>query len=253
MTHPRSRVHRRLLFFGPSCAVLGVFLAWGVVDLPTFGLRHSDYASYFLQHAAGQRHVTNVVTAIVFDYRGWDTLGEELILVSCVVGTALLLRSTREDEHRTAEDAVTSDLMTWLRPVAISVVLLLGLWLVSYGYLTPGGGFQGGVVAAGAALLTWISGSYRRYQVLTPESLVDAAEGAGAFAYLAIGFAGLATGGTYLYNLVPLGTTGDLASGGTIALLNAATGLAVAAGLVLIFHEFLEEYTATVPDLALEV
>jgi len=247
-----SRVRRRLLFFVPVGIAMAAVLAWGLVGLPSFGLPHSDYARYFAQHATGQRHTTNVVAAIVFDYRGWDTMGEELIMVSGVMGTALLLRSTRGEEHRAARDPVTSELLTWLRPGMIPLVLLLGLWTISYGYITPGGGFQGGVIGAGAALLTWLAGSYQRYQVLTPDPLVDAAEGGGAFVYLAVGLAGLAAGGTYLHNLIPLGTTGDLASGGTIAVLNAATGLAVAAGLVLIFHEFLEDYTKTGPDVPAE-
>ena len=48
-------------------------------------------------------------------------------------------------------------------------------------------------------------------------------------------------GSLYLQNFVDLGTKGTLAAGGTIALLNAATALAVAAGMTLLCHEFLEE------------
>jgi multicomponent Na+:H+ antiporter subunit B len=243
-----NRSRRRLLFFAPVCVGLAAVLVWGLGDLPAFGIRHSAYAQYFLQHASRQRHSTNVVAAIVFDYRGWDTLGEELIMVSGVMGTALLLRSSREEGRRSAQDAVTSDLLGWLRPVAVAVVLIVGLWLVSYGYITPGGGFQGGVVAASAALMTWLVGSYRTHRRLTPEPLMDGAEGIAAFGYLAIGLAGLAAGSNYLYNVLPLGITGDLPSSGTIALLNAATGLAVAAGVVLIFREFLEDYAAGLPE-----
>ena len=247
-----SHLQKRLMFFGPLGVALAAVLAWGLVGLPAFGVPHSEYARYFAEHATGQRHTTNVVTAIVFDYRGWDTLGEELIMVSGVLGTALLLRTTRDEDHHTGRDAMASDVLSWLRPVLVPIVVLLALWTVSYGYITPGGGFQGGVVAASAAVLIWLAGSYRRYERLTPEALVDAAESSGAFAYLAVGLAGLATGTTYLYNLLPLGVTGDLVSGGTIAVLNAATGLAVAAGLVLIFREFLEEYVNTVPDVPVE-
>lgn len=219
-----SRVQRRLIFFGPVGAGLAAVLAWGLTGLPSFGQPHSDYARYLIEHATAQRHTTNIVTAIVFDYRGWDTLGEELIMVAGVLGTALLLRSSRGDDHRVARDMVASDLLHWLSPVTVAVVLLLALWTVSYGYLTPGGGFQGGVVGSAAALLTWVAESHQRYRALTPAPLVDAAEGGGAFLFLAVGLAGLATGGTYLDNIMPLGDTGTLASGGTIAVLNWATG-----------------------------
>ena len=48
-------------------------------------------------------------------------------------------------------------------------------------------------------------------------------------------------GAAYLGNVVDLGTKGTLAAAGTIPVLNAAAGLEVAAALVLLFHEFLEE------------
>jgi len=42
--------------------------------------------------AASERHTTDVVSAVNFDYRGFDTLGEESILFAFVVGATLLLR-----------------------------------------------------------------------------------------------------------------------------------------------------------------
>jgi multicomponent Na+:H+ antiporter subunit B len=59
-----------------------------------------------------------------------------------------------------------------------------------------------------------------------------------------VGLLGLLTGAAYLANVLPLGTAGDLASGGTIPLANMAVALAVAAGFVLILSEFLEQTLA---------
>ncbi|MFD1657487.1 MnhB domain-containing protein [Streptomyces caeni] len=61
------------------------------------------------------------------------------------------------------------------------------------GYLTPGGGFQDGVVRA-AALLIWIAGSHRAHRALTPTSLVDAAEGTGAAGCIAVGVGAMVAG-----------------------------------------------------------
>jgi hypothetical protein len=44
-----------------------------------------------------------------------------------------------------------------------------------------------------------------------------------------------------------LGSPGQLLSGGTIAVLNGLTGLAVAAGVVLLLREFLQEHVQTLP------
>lgn len=237
----------RLTFFVPAAVLLAVVLTWGLSGLPTFGLPHSDYARYLSEHATAQRHVSNIVSAVVFDYRGWDTAGEELMMFAAVTGTALLLRSNRDEERRRPSDVMTSDGVRTVGAAGVALTLLVALWTVAFGYLTPGGGFQGGVVAASAALLTWVAGSYRRHRAVTPATLVDAAEGLGAAGFLAIGLLGLVVAGSYLENVLPLGTPGSLASTGTIALLNAATGLEIAAGCVLIFHEFLEEYVETVP------
>lgn len=242
-----SLLRRRLVVFLPACVVLAAVLGWGLVQLPGFGSPHSDYARYLAEHAPAQRHASNVVASVVFDYRGWDTAGEELIMFAAVMGTALLLRAHREESGEPNVDEVASETVRAVAPLAVALALVVGLWTIAFGYITPGGGFQGGVVAASAALLTWLAGSYRRYRRVTPAPLVDGAEGAGAAGYLAVGLLGLAAGTGYLDNVLPLGSRGELASTGTIAVLNAATGLEIAAACVLIFHEFLEEYVGTLP------
>ncbi|WP_306187311.1 MnhB domain-containing protein [Streptomyces sp. MK5] len=237
----------RLVLFAGAAAVLAGVLLWGLTGLPSFGSPARPYAAYVLRHAVAQRHVTNIPTAVVFDYRGWDTLGEELILFTSVMGTALLLRDARDKPGERPEDRMKSVAVRQAGLLMVPVVLLLGLWTVAYGYLTPGGGFQGGMVCAYAALLVWIAGSYRSHRRASPTSLVDAAEGTGAAAFIGVGLAAVVAGQAYLAGFLPGGTTGTLASGGTIALLNWSTGLEVAAAGVLIFHEFLQEYIATVP------
>jgi multicomponent Na+:H+ antiporter subunit B len=89
--------------------------------------------------------------------------------------------------------------------------------------------------------LIYAAGRYRAYRAASPQWLLDAAEGVGVAAIVAVGIAALLTGGLFLENVVDLGTKGTLASSGTIAILNLATGLAVTAAVVLLCHEFIEE------------
>src|SRR5204863_3708095 len=100
-----------------------------------------------------------VVGATVFDYRAVDTLGEEFILFTAVVGVALLLRKRREGAYE-PRDEVRSDAIRALGALFAPAVFLLGLWVVAFGYVTPGGGFQGGVIVAGAFLLVYVAGGY---------------------------------------------------------------------------------------------
>jgi multicomponent Na+:H+ antiporter subunit B len=234
-----SRV-ARLWLFALSAGVLAGLMLWALTGLQAFGDFQGEYGRILNSVAENERHVTNVVAAIVFDYRGLDTLGEELMLFAAVMGVALLLREARDEGER-PEDAVRSDVVGAVGVALVGPTLVVGLYVVAHGYLTAGGGFQGGIATAAGVVLLYAAGRYSSYRAASPRSLVDLAEGGAAAAFAAVGIAALVVGGLYLENVVSLGTTGTLASSGTIAILNAATGLEVTAGLVLIFHEFLEE------------
>jgi multicomponent Na+:H+ antiporter subunit B len=120
--------------------------------------------------------------------------------------------------------------------------LVVGLWLVAFGYVTPGGGFQGGVLLAGSVLLLYLVWSYRAWHRATPEQIVDPVEATGAGGYLVIGLAALISGSAFLANLLGPGTKGTLLSSGSIGMLNAATALEVVGATVLLFREFLESH-----------
>ena len=232
----------RLGLFGLSAAGLGALLLWGVAGLPDFGHYGGPYGNLLNAAAPPERHVTNVVAAVVFDYRGFDTLGEEFILFGSVMGVALLLRDARDEEGR-RRDEVESDALRLVGLGFVAALLVLGLYVVAHGYVTPGGGFQGGVVLASAFALVYLAGEYHGYRKLTPTPAVDLAEGAGAGGYAVIGVVSLLLGSAYLHNFGPLGTSGTLAAGGSIPFLNVASALEVAAAFVLLFTEFLEELT----------
>ena len=233
----------RLGLFAVSGAGLGALLLWAVAGLPDFGHYRAPYGNVLNAVVPSERHVSNVVAAVVFDYRGVDTLGEEFILFSAALGVALLLRETRGEER--PPDRVHGDALRLVGLGFVAVLLLLGLNVVAHGYITPGGGFQGGVVLAAAFALVYLAGEYRAYRRLTPTPALDLVKGAGVGAFAVIGVVSLLLGTAYLHNFGPLGTSGTLASGGTIAMLNIATALEVSAAFVLLFTEFLEELVVT--------
>jgi|Deesub1362A_J573_1020465.scaffolds.fasta_scaffold00578_23 multisubunit Na+/H+ antiporter MnhB subunit len=70
-----------------------LFLLMTAVNLRPFGEpveRAMD--DYFINNAQNETASNNVVTSIVFDYRGFDTLGEATILFTAVAGVYVLLR-----------------------------------------------------------------------------------------------------------------------------------------------------------------
>jgi multicomponent Na+:H+ antiporter subunit B len=231
----------RLALFLPSAAVLGALLLWGLSGLPRFGDYHGPYGIVLNHVAVGERHATDVVTSIVFDYRGLDTMGEELILFTSVIGVALLLRELKDEKQGRPRQSFGGDALRAVGFGLVGPAVVLGLYVVLHGYLTPGGGFQGGVVLAGALLLVYLAGDYRAYRAVSPTAVVDLAEGLGAAAFVAIGLVALFLGDPFLHNLLPLGKKGSLLSAGSIPLLNLATALEVAGAFTLLFTEFLED------------
>ncbi|HEU5216921.1 MAG TPA: MnhB domain-containing protein [Gaiellaceae bacterium] len=233
----------RVALLAPALLVLGTLFAWAIAGLPAFGDYRGPYGYVLNRIVVPLRHTTNVVMATTFDVRGIDTMGEEFILYASVIGVTLLLRDesgARRAERRTRR--LRSDAVRLVGVVLVGVGLLVGLWLVAFGYVTPGGGFPGGVVLAGAILVLYLIGSHRDYRPFRNEHLLDPLEGIGAGGYVVTGLAALVTGLAFLTNLFGFGTTGTLASGGSIGILNAAAGIAVAIAMLLLFAEFLETY-----------
>jgi len=238
----------RTLVFCVAGAALAALLVASVLDLPSFGHYQGAYGNQLNHEAVAERHTTNVVTAIVFDYRGFDTLGEEFILFAAVVGVTLLLRRHKDSEdheevlRRAPEDRARSDAIRVVALLAVPALFLLGLWLVAFGLVTPGGGFQGGVLLAGSIFVVFLAAGFRAYGRLTPTHWVDFAEGSGAVAFTLLGLGALLAGAAYLHNFLGPGVRGTLDSGGSLPLLNWATALEVTAAMVLLFSEFLESY-----------
>jgi multicomponent Na+:H+ antiporter subunit B len=233
----------RVLVLGPALLGLGALFAWAIAGLPAFGEYRGPYGFVLNRVVVPLRHTTNVVMGTTFDVRGIDTMGEEFILFAAILGVALLLRDetrSRQVERRTQR--LPNDAVRLLGVLMLGVGLLTGLWLMAFGYITPGGGFQGGVLFAGAVLLLYVVGSHRDYHPFRDEHVLDLLEAIGAGGYVVVGLAALVSGAAFLTNLFGVGTAGTLRSGGSIALLNWASAIAVTCAVLLLFAEFLETY-----------
>jgi multicomponent Na+:H+ antiporter subunit B len=231
-----------------ALAVLGGLAVAAVAGLPDFGHPQGPYAAAAVEASLDDRHVTATVGGVTFDVRGIDTLGEELILFCAAIGATVLLRAQRgEREGRAAAeraDAARPRMAASLRALGANLVgpvLVLGIYVIAHGHLTPGGGFQGGVILASALLLVFAAGQVIGVRRLRPASAVEVAEAVGAGAYALVALGGLIFAGAAMANFLPLGTTGQLLSGGTIPVLNVAVGIEVAAAITLIVSELLDQ------------
>jgi multicomponent Na+:H+ antiporter subunit B len=234
-----------------ALGVLGAVLVVAVTGLEPFGHYPGPYGDVLAKVVPDERHTGQLVAATVFDYRGFDTLGEEMILFAAVCGCAALLRvlrSEREEEEGAPARPVPSFAARAMGAALVGPVMVLGAYVVAHGHLTPGGGFSGGVVVAGALLLAYAGGQGLRLRRVGSITMLEGTEALGAAGFLALALAGLIAAGTLLKNFLALGTSGMLLSAGTIPVGNVAVGLEVAGAVALVFSEFLEQALLEDPE-----
>ncbi len=238
---------RAIVFWIGAALLAAVFFA-GYGELAPVGQSQSPYGDAVNIATVETRHITDAVTAVNFDIRGFDTLGEEFILFASVMGVVLLMRRAKDDPSRDHEDHAgkrkISPASAAVRIAALLLIaptVLFGYYMVTHGQLTPGGGFQGGVILATAPLLVYLAGSYPQFRKLAPPRMVEIAEAIGAVLYILIGGACIIAGGQFLENFLPIGKVGSVTSGGMVGLIDLGVGLEVGGGFVLIMLVYLEE------------
>jgi multisubunit Na+/H+ antiporter MnhB subunit len=79
--------------------ILGGLFYRVAADLPFGSPPNADMDVYYIEHAQTEAGANNVVTGILFDYRGFDTLGEATVLFIAVLGVGVIFRTLREDEE----------------------------------------------------------------------------------------------------------------------------------------------------------
>ena len=115
-------------------------------------------------------------------------------------------------------------------------IVLFGFYLISNGHLSPGGGFQGGVVLGTAIILLALSHSIEQTEKKFKSRWLNMLEKLGILTLIFLGFLGIFLGYPFLSNFLPLGEPGQIASGGLMLLFNIAIGIKVAAGVSVIFY-----------------
>ena len=239
----------RLVLFGVAGCGLAAVMVIGFAGLPSFGHAHELYGALVNRTEPTLRHATDIVTALNFDIRAYDTLGEEFILFVSVSGVALLLRhlrDEREDQAQTPgiEDhrfAGASEGLKLTSLILIPLLVAFGAYLVFHGQLTPGGGFQGGIVLAAGPLAILLAGRYLSMKRVAPKRLAASADAIGAAGYAMVGLGGLVFVGVYLKNPMPLGTAGKLLSAGMMPVNSIAVGLEVTGAFLMAWTEFLDQ------------
>ncbi len=99
--------------------ILGLALLLVVAEMPTFGdpdnPAHNIVSERYLSQGVGETGAQNIVTAIITDYRAYDTLGEVTVLFAAIAAVLTVLNRLRlgvicpEDRERGIEDEDAGD------------------------------------------------------------------------------------------------------------------------------------------------
>jgi len=170
----------------------------------------------------------NIVTAVVVTFRGLDTLGEVSVLFIATAGVGFLMR-IEDKKSKLIKKRPASELLRTGTNFLMPLIFLFGIYIFLHGHLTPGGGFQGGVVIATGVLLLLLAFTSSDIN----HTLLNITESfSGAF-YVTIGALGLFLAAGFLDNrILPVGHFGKLLSAGAIPVIYSLIGIKVGSELV---------------------
>lgn len=262
----RFRMIYVVISFVVAINLIGILL-FTVSRSPLFGLATNpavnEVSTRYLEQSVSETSSLNVVTAVLFNYRSFDTLGEAVMLFTAAIAVVLVMiqgveknkkHSKRDDKQETRENATTDggrrlslvlsssakadDLINIYKnkPFLFKAVvgpitpfiMIYGIYILFNGHLSPGGSFSGGtILGAGLVLCSITYGKAHMSKFLSFKTTAIVSSVALAFYALIKGYAFM-VGASGNSTGIPLGTPGNIISGGLILPLTISVGLVVA-------------------------
>ena len=214
--------------------IVTVGISLSLAKIP-FGAPKTKVGRRYIEEGIEETGATNIVTSVVVNYRGFDTLGEVTVLFIAAIGLGVVLTTSKREEMRKIQPA-SLILYTGCR-LLFPLILVFGTYVFVHGHLTPGGGFQGGAIIASGFLLIYLGCRERRINRVVS----NLAESLGGLIFVVIGLLGLVFGGYFLFNFLPKGTANALFSAGIIPIVYIAIGFKVGSELAGIIDNLIEE------------
>jgi len=190
-----------------SVVITGWLLLSAVGDFPDWGDPNSPANSYrlsqhFVTETFHETAVPNMVTAVLADYRGYDTMFETVVIFTAGIAIISILRRFTSDDADAGSEKVYEkrpDLIvdTTCR-LMIPIIQLFALYVIAHGHHSPGGGFQGGVIFGASFILIALSRDLQAAHKWVPEQRVLNLAGIGILIYAGFGLASMFLGQNFL-------------------------------------------------------
>ncbi|MFE8700854.1 hydrogen gas-evolving membrane-bound hydrogenase subunit E [Cytobacillus sp. FJAT-54145] len=202
--------------------------------------RERHLSEHYISQGVQETGAINLVTSVLYDYRAFDTLGETTVLLTAGTILAFMVPVRKARMLGTRFTTLVSQTVKWIT----LYVAVLGAYLISFGHLSPGGGFVGGVVLAMIPISLTITYGVDFSEYKFKPAQKKLAEDIGVIGFILLGLLGVWTGANFLANgqahFGP-GETGELISAGLIPFLNVMIGMKVGAGMAIIFSSLVKE------------
>lgn len=238
------------LIFSGGLAFLLLALA---LQLP-FGQPIMLVGNDIIHSAPDEIGTANIVAAVLLAYRGIDTLGELAILFTAASGVGLILGHTLPKYYANAQVKEMQSGFITIKAAELMMPLLMvtGFYIIFYGHLTPGGGFQGGVILAIAFFLPVLVKSDDKLD----HGVITIIEGLAGAVFILIGIWAMLYDKPFLQpffnTFLGNGAFGSLWSAGTLPLLYLAVGLKVGSELAGLLATISEVPASLGDDMPLE-
>ncbi|NQZ71220.1 MAG: sodium:proton antiporter, partial [Lentisphaeria bacterium] len=144
-----------------AVVLTGVLLLLAEKDFPDWAdpnsAANAGMSQHYIKNSFQETKVDNLVTALLADYRGFDTMFETAVIFTACLAIMAILRVFHTDEtwHK---PTVKDDLIiqTTCR-ILIPIIQIFALYVLFHGHVSPGGGFQAGVIFGASLILMAIA------------------------------------------------------------------------------------------------
>jgi multicomponent Na+:H+ antiporter subunit B len=255
-------------------AVLGGVLFYISLDFPPWGDPNSPASNhvspYYIEHTLEDTATPNIVTSILADYRGYDTMFETVVIFTAGIACTFLLRTFRKIEpqtrmYRHLPTGITlrienggklpeeskeferidskwvphSLIIKTTSRLLVPFIQIFALYVIAHGHHSPGGGFQGGVILGASVILYAVAFDLRSAIQRISEAVTAFLCSLGIFIYAGTGVLCMLFKSNYLdYSALAglLGVDPVTARSHGILMVEVGVGIAVMAVMVSLYY-----------------
>lgn len=201
-----GKIKRPKLFSLSAAAIViitGGLLLTAISDFPIFGDAYSpvnrEVGSYYIEHAKKDTKVPNFVTAVLADYRGFDTMFETGVVFIAGLAIYSILKRKRGDSKSAVPYVKTESLIIQkAAKIMVPFMQLFALYVVAHGHYSPGGGFQGGVILGASLILMAMATNIETVLKQFSERAVIVSAAVGVLIFAGWGFIPVLLGSNFL-------------------------------------------------------